>query len=535
MTVTLAHLAIYSSCFLAFYVLRWLYKEHTRPLRRLPGPPDPGFLFGNVNELNGDGETDLFERWTKEYGPTFRVKGFLGKTRLYTADSKAVTHILMNHYDYHKPDLTRFALTELLGNGVLTTEEDKHKFQRKVMNPAFGHAQIRELTTIFVEKAMELRDVWQSQIDRSTDQTGVARINSMLWLSRATLDVIGLAGFNYDLRSLSATEEHADELSEAFKIIFSGKVSNLGIWSILRLMFPILRPLPTMRGKLVTKARTTMERVGTKLITESKQAALASQEGGATGARDLLSLLIKSNLNEEESERMEDVDVLAQIPTFLVAGHETTSTATAWALYALTQHPDMQCRLRDELLTLPNDTPTMDELNSLPYLEAFVRETLRVHAPVPGIKRDAARDGVIPLSVPVNGQNYVRVEKGQGITISLSALNRSKQFWGEDAAEFKPDRWLNGSLDTSLPGIWGNMMTFGGGGRACIGFRFSLVEIKVLLFTLLRAFEFELAVPKEDLIKSGRIVERPFVKSDKNTESQLPLLVKNYSPGQERS
>ncbi|KAF9265871.1 cytochrome P450 [Marasmius fiardii PR-910] len=532
--MTVTHLAIYPSCLLVFYLLRWLYKEYTSPLRPLPGPPNRSLIFGNLEELRAAGSTALYERWTEKYGLAFRYKGFFRRTRLYIADTKAVNHVLMNHYDYHKPDISRFAFVELLGNGVLTTEEDEHKFQRKVMNPAFGPAQIRKLTSIFVEKAIELRDAWQHQIDCSTDNAAVARFEALSWLSRATLDIIGLAGFNYDFRSLSATEDKPDELSEAFKTVFSGKVTTLGVLTILKAMFPVLRPLPTGRGKLITNARATMERVGSKLVTESKRAA-ASEDEKSADARDLLSLLIKSNLNEDEKERMNDADVLAQIPTFLLAGHETTSTATAWALYALTQHPSIQCRLRDELLTLPIDSPTMDELNALPFLEAVVRETLRVHTPVPGLTRDAARDGVIPLNVPVNGMNHIRVKKGQGISISLTALNRSAQLWGEDAAEFKPDRWLNGSIDSSLPGIWGNMMTFGGGGRACIGFRFSLVEIKALLFTLVRAFEFELAVPKEDISTKILVVERPYVKSDDSKETQLPLLVKNYSPDREIS
>ena len=77
------------------------------------------------------------------------------------------------------------------------------------------------------------------------------------------------------------------------------------------------------------------------------------------------------------------------------------STATTWALYALTQQPDVQTKLREELFTIGTDNPTMDELNSLPYLDAVVRETLRIHAPVPMTMREAVRDDVIPLGQPV--------------------------------------------------------------------------------------------------------------------------------------
>jgi cytochrome P450 len=89
----------------------------------------------------------------------------------------------------------------------------------------------------------------------------------------------------------------------------------------------------------------------------------------------------------------------------MVAGHETTSTGTTWALFALTQRPDVQAKLREELLAFPSDTPTMDELQALPYLDAVVRETMRVHAPVPNTIRIAKRDDVIPLDEPFVDRN----------------------------------------------------------------------------------------------------------------------------------
>lgn len=94
-----------------------------------------------------------------------------------------------------------------------------------------------------------------------------------------------------------------------------------------------------------------------------------------------------------------------EVPTFLVAGHETTSTATMWALYALSQLPAVQQKLRDELLSVPTDTPSMDELNALPYLDAVTRETLRVHAAVPNTIRVAMKDDVIPVSEPFFDKN----------------------------------------------------------------------------------------------------------------------------------
>lgn len=95
----------------------------------------------------------------------------------------------------------------------------------------------------------------------------------------------------------------------------------------------------------------------------------------------------------------------------MVAGHETTSTQTMWALYSLSLLPKVQQKLRDELLGVSTDTPTMDELDALPYLDAVTRETLRVHAAVPVTVRVAVKDDVIPVSGPfVDRKGQVRKE-----------------------------------------------------------------------------------------------------------------------------
>ena len=106
-----------------------------------------------------------------------------------------------------------------------------------------------------------------------------------------------------------------------------------------------------------------------------------------------------------ESIHFNSITYSTEIPTFIVAGHETTAAATSWALYALAQYPAVQKKLRTELLTLCSDNPSMEDLQALPYLDMVVKEVLRHHAPVPAAVREAVEDDVIPLDKPFIDRN----------------------------------------------------------------------------------------------------------------------------------
>ncbi|EIW53608.1 cytochrome P450 [Trametes versicolor FP-101664 SS1] len=518
-----------------------LSRAYTSPLRNLPGPPSPSWIYGNIKAIQDEDNSVPQERWAAEYGPVISYKGFFGLSRLWTTDTRALNHILTHSTDYQKSEAARRNVAKILGKGVLFTEGDQHRQQRRIMNPAFGPAQIRELTPIFVEKAAELRDVWDAQLAADGSPT---RIEVLSGLSKMTLDVIGLAGFNYNFNSLSGKP---NELNAAFQEVLNPG-ANFTIFTFLKNVFPALDIFPDERAKRLDHAQDVMRRIGLQLIEEKKaQIAREMSEGKSGGVerkdiqgRDLLTLLMKANMATDipENQRLSHEDVLAQVPTFLLAGHETTSTATMWCLYALTQAPDVQKKLRDELFTLQTEAPTMDELNGLPYLDAVVRETLRIHAPVPTTMRVATKDDVIPISEPFvdrhgKVQDSIHISKGSPIIIPVLSLNRSTELWGADALEFKPERWIDPPETISgIPGVWGHILSFLGGPRACIGYRFSLVEMKALLFELVRAFEFELAVPASDIQKKTSIVQRPLLRSAPEQGSQMPLLVRRFKRAQ---
>ncbi|KAJ7498084.1 cytochrome P450 [Mycena galericulata] len=497
-------------CYGLLHVGQILYRELTSPLRHMVGPPNPSFFLGNFKEMADD--ASLTAKWRNEFGRTFCLKGLFSISELHSSDIKAVNHIVSNSSIYQKATFTRDVGSRLLGKGLLTVEMDDHKRQRKIMNQAFSIAQIRLLTEVFVEKAVQLRDVWAHQVAQGN---GSARIDVLDWLRRMTLDVIGQAGFNYQFDALDGKP---NALNQAFtNLLHSPQASNYLGFRLAQSIMPILKLLPVPGSQLLKRARLTMNVIGRQIVSNST-AILNGSEGeeGLHGRKDLLSVLLKSNLsvNVPENQRMSDAEVIAQISTFLLAGHETTSAAVAWALHALSLHAATQVKLREELLTLSTENPTMDELNSLPYLESVVRETMRLRAPAVFTQRRATKDDVLPLSKPYidkegKAHNSLPIPKGQMMHIPILAVNTDKEIWGEDAFEFKPERWENiPEAVNAIPGVWANLFTFFAGPHNCecsppilrfenrctfpgIGFRFSLAEIKVMLFTLIRTFEFE--------------------------------------------
>jgi len=218
-----------------------------------------------------------------------------------------------------------------------------------------------------------------------------------------------------------------------------------------------------------------------------------------------------------------------------MAAMDTTSSALSHILHVLAEHPEAQETLRKEIISArqaEGGDMAHDELVGLPYLDAVCKETLRLHPPVSTVPRVTCKDVVLPLSKPIRGVdgaiiNHIHIPTNTHVIIGIMASNHNPETWGEDVLEWKPERWLAPLPDSvaaaKLPGIYSNLMTFLGGGRACIGFKFSLLEIKVILSVLLESFSFSL--PDKEIIWNMGIVNYPSVKDLNSELAQLPLRV----------
>ncbi|KIJ67836.1 hypothetical protein HYDPIDRAFT_173589 [Hydnomerulius pinastri MD-312] len=539
---------------LGFAVFHVFIAPRFNPLRKLAGPPVRS-LFGNhmSSVLDPFRTPKTHALYIEKYGRNVRIRG-LGPwdDRLLPLDPVSVSHVLKNSTIYEKPWQSRRLITSLIGCGMLAAEGFVHKRQRRVATPAFSIQNLRALVPLVFRKGNELQEKWCELLDGASSQPNPLEeqgleIDVCHWISRATFDVIGLAGFDY---RFNAIQNESDELFSAYKEMFEIAVSQGdGFRTVLGIYFPLLNVLfPDRRVKTLKRCQAVIRRVAGKLVQSKKSRIMEGEKSGAGyGGKDLLSLLLKSNVATDlpPDQRISDEDILHNINTFMFAGSDTTSLALTWTLLLLAKHPEMQTRLRAELLSIAASTPisrlTTDEieslhagLSSLPYLNNVVRESLRLIPPVHSSLRVATQDDEIPISYPVHlsdgsvsDQRSIRVPKGSFVHVPVEALNLDKGIWGEDAWEFDPDRWDHlPEAAAALPGLYSNLLTFSAGPRSCIGMRFSMIEMKTFLYILLTNFTFEETGKK--IYKANVVLTRPYVSGHFKEGSQCPLLVKRY-------
>ncbi|KAG8844232.1 hypothetical protein FRB96_003236 [Tulasnella sp. 330] len=523
-------LALLGSIYIVYKAMS-IYLATPSTIHILRGPDSPSWLSGNSETVRAPYPCNAtFESWIRDYGTTFPVYGFFGSKEVFTADTQAITFILNQPLDFPKQ---RFALNtsrSLLGDGLAATEGFEHKRQRKILNPAFGVAAMRDITPMLIEVAHELRDAWKKELSHSIPGSGWREIDVLPWLSNAALDMIGLAGFGYKFNSLC---DSSNELASAFRGLSNGVSLNKGIWMI-NLIFPFLGHLPIGSNVAINRSREMMERVGSQMVTEKKSEAELLGSSSHIGGKDLLGILVRANLQVDAAGRLDDKTILAEISTFLLAGHETTALSITWGLKAIAETPSVQSKLRDEALAFPNDSPSMEDLNALPYLNNVVKEIMRLRPPITHVNRTAGSDTIIPLARPIIDKNgnqvhEILVRRGDSILMHTYALNTRLDLWGSDALMFKPERFdkLPGAV-SDIPSMFGNVMSFGAGPRGCIGWRMAVLEIKALLFTLIREFKFEIDA---QLVMTSKVVlvPKPQIQGQEQAGPQLPLRMALYN------
>jgi len=426
------------------------------------------------------------------------IIGFFHETRVLLTSPAALAEVLVHKsYDFEKPPFIRTFLRQFLGDGLLMSEGDDHRHQRKQIMPAFSFRHIKELYPVFWNKSIELCKVTKAQMHNKTDPI----LDITHYSTQVTLDIIGLAGLGRDIDSLRSAD---DELVKNYEEILE-PTTEKGVYFLLHLLLPpwFIKMLPWRLNQRVKVTTGNLTRICREFVQE-KRANMKSESAEAE-SKDILSIMIRS-------KHFSDQGLVDQLLTFLAAGHETTSSALTWATHLLSLNPQVQTTLRNEIHKYIPDPKALSDpsfdiaslLESMPYLNAVCNETLRMFPTIPSTVRMAVRD------TSINGQF---IPKGTLFFIVPWATNRDPHLWGPDSEEFKPERWIDPETGRAnyMGGADSNycFLTFLHGPRSCIGERFARAELRALVAAFVGSFEMELANPNEEVLVGGTITSKP--------------------------
>ncbi|KAI0754104.1 cytochrome P450 [Daedaleopsis nitida] len=507
----MANFAAYAAAAAVVYLLWRLTRDYfvRSPLDNIPGPPRASLIKGNMSQITGQGHWEFIENVRATYGPIMKFYSYFGVRWLHVYDTKALHSMFIKDQDsYYRGEQSIAVSRLLIGPGLLGTHGHTHKKQRKMLNPVFSVAHMRNLMPLFYSITDRLRAALETRV-----KDGPQEMDILMWMGRTALELIGQGGLGHSFDPL--VEESSDSFAEAVKAfvpsfaevlwarVAAPYVKYMGPAWFRRILVDLI-PIPSIQ-----RVKTVNDIVfdHAKRIIAEKKAALKRGDQELLHmvgeGKDIISIMLRANMSASEEDRLPDDELLAQMSTFIIAGVDTTSNAMSRMLHLLADNQDVQDKLRKELLEAREQYDGMipyDELSQLPYLDAVCRETLRLHAPINMINRQAMRDTVLPLAEPIRGLDgtvlhEIPVPKGTVFFCNLRLCNTNEALWGEDAQEWKPERWLKPLPRTveeaNIPGIYANLVTFISGSNSCIGFKFSQLEMKVVMSTLISTFKFE--------------------------------------------
>ena len=446
-------------------------QNHASARFRPPVPPPlrrPQGLFAFLRTVRAN----PLATWMEDHftAPLVAAEGVLGRITV-VSEPALIRHVLVeNAGAYRKDDLQRRVLAPGLGEGLLTAEGEAWRLQRRTLAPIFSLRTVRGF-----EAAMNAAG---ARLARRLARRAGTRIDVAQEMTRVTLDVLERTIFT------NGPQNDPDALARAITRFLEsvGPIDPLDVFGVPDFVPRLgrLRARPAIRyfAEIV------------EALIARRRAVMA--EGAAP--QDLLTLLLAAQ-DPETGEGLSDLDVSANIVTFIAAGHETTANALTWALYCLSQDAGALARLEAEVDGAA-DAAGGFAVERLPFARAVIEEALRLFPPAAILSRQAVREDRL---------GRVKVPRGSVVMVSPYVLHRHRTLW-EDPAAFVPERFL-GEAREAIPRF--AYLPFGAGPRVCIGQSFSLQEAVIVLAHVVRTVRLALPADHPPVIPVQRVTVRP--------------------------
>ncbi len=404
--------------------------------------------------------SNMIENWPPqayrdEYAIMRGVWPILPRTLLLT-DPSVIEEILIARPEKFRRDLfqTR-ALSNIVNRQSLFFAEGADwRWQRRAASPAFRHDKLRALTPTFVKCAESLVSEWRQAPRDAIFDVAPA-------MSRVTFDIILTAVLGPGAQDLDRNK---------FLAAINPSLSTIA-WRFLYARIGAPRFLPFPGSGRVAESVHWLHRAISGLVAQRRVSGI--------DADDILSLLLSAQ-DPETGRVMNDEELISNLYTFMIAGHETSATALAWTLWLLAHDQTSQQRLRDEVeFVVGKHDITVENINNLTFTRQTLQESMRLFPPAIGVGRAPIEDIKI-------GPHHLRA--GELAIIAGWCVHRHEKLWdhphGFDPDRFSPERTKSRHRCAYLP--------FGAGPRICIGMNFAMLEMTVILAILVRSFRFSI-------------------------------------------
>lgn len=427
----------------------------------VPPGPDGYPIVGNTPQIVR--EPIEFLEGLRTYGDVVRYR-IAGNTVTALLHPEYVERVLVEEPDRFERYLFEDRGFDFAPEGILFTDGEQWRTQRRIMQPAFTIDRIRSYAETMSGVADATADRWARG-----DEIVLNRA-----CSRLTLEILASTLFDVEVDPTGDDEA----IAQAARII-NEQANSRSVASY------IPEWVPTPGNRRYRRAMADYRDRVTELIDRRR--------GGGENADDLLSILLFAE--GPDGTTLSEEEIRDNLLTFAFAGHETTSLALTYAFLLLSQHEAARSRLDAELETvLDGAVPTFADVSELEYTERVIKEAMRLYPPAFLMLRKATADAVI---------GGYEIPAGSVVSLPQYLLHRDERFYDEPDA-FRPDRWHD-ELEAQLPDY--AYFPFGGGPRHCIGMRFAMLELKLVLATLAQRFEFELLSDPEPKLAPGATLQ----------------------------